>query len=609
MKKLVFASAMALAGICLVSTPAVRALSSSQTIQIQDPAEFNAYQNATTQSDPTQKCAALESFLKTYPQSTAKSAALDQMIDCYQATNQMDNLLNAATRLLQIDPNNMKAIFASVLAKKNQCSKGLDPSGTATDPQSCDDAAALAQKGLTVPKPADMSDDQWKTLTSGAYPFYHSAIAFDDLVAKAPTWPAWQPNQTVAVGYTVSDGVHLQKVTTAGETGTSKPKFTDTVGAVLKESGCATPPCAVWTDEGAATGKDYAGAIKEFTAELMLYPESATEQVGPGLQDTLQLAQAYAKPGLARDEVKACWFFARAWDFAPAGFKPAIEQQLDYWYKRYHGTLDGDAAITKQISDIKAQAQTTLFPPATFTIAPAPTPQELAHHAYTSTPAAQLNLEDIEYILVNGSPDDANGLWAQLKGKATPVPGNLITDPATVLKIVVTTTASPKPKEYEVKLANPVACNAVPPAPSELRVKEGQAYILANGVKADTDALGDVLTESVAHIHRLEIVPSVTAINVAVTQDARDNHIADFNVNLKDPLSCKDAPMPGAVLGLLKNGAVELDGTYDTYTKVAATSTAGPTAQIVLSDGFVQQAKKAPAHHTPAKPSAAHHER
>lgn len=535
MKKLVFASAMALAGMCLVSTPAVSALSSSQTIQIQDPAEFNAYQNASTQSDPAQKCAALESFLKTYPNSTAKSAALSQMIDCYQRTGQMDGLLSAATRLLQIEPNNVTALLASVLAKKTQCSKSLDPSGSATDPQSCDDAAALAQKALTAPKPADMSDADWKNLTSSAYPFCHSTIAFDDMVSK----------------------------------------------------------------------KDYAGAIKEYTAELMLYPESATEQVGPGLQDTLQLAQAYAKAGPSRDEVKAVWFFARAWDFAPAGFKPAIEAQLDYWYKRYHGTLDGDAAITQQINAIKAQAQTTLFPPATFTIAPAPTPQELAHHAYTSGDPTKLNLEDIEFILANGSADDANGLWGLLKGKETPVPGNVITDPATTLKVIVTTTASPRPKEYEVKLANPVACNSVPPTPSELRVKEAQEYILDNGVKADTDALGDLLTESAAHLHKIEIVPSVTAINVAVTQDAKDNHAADFTVNLKEPLSCKEAPQPGSVLGL-QPASVELDGTYDTYTKVAASGSNGPAAQIVLSDGFVQQIKKAPVHHTPSKPSAGH---
>ena len=535
MNKLVFASAMALAGMCLVSTPALQA--HGQTIQIQDPAEFNSYQNATTQNDPAQKCAALDSFLKTYPQSTAKSAALDQMIDCYQVTGQMDNLLSAATRVLQIDPNNMKAIFVSVFAKNAQCSKALDPSGASTDPQTCDDGAALAQKGLTVPKPASMSDADWKTLTGGTYPIYHSAIAFDDLVSK----------------------------------------------------------------------KDYAGAIMEYTAELMLYTPQQTTTPGPGLQDTLRLASAYSKPGDSRDEVKAVWFYARAWDYAPASVKPSIEQQLDYWYKRYHGTLDGDAAITKQIDDIKTQAQATLFPPADFKIEPAPTPDKIAHQAYTSGDPHNLNLEDKEYILANGTDADATGLWALLKGQPTPVPGNVISDPATVLKITVTTAASPKPKELVVKLTNSVACSAVPVAPTELKIKDAQDYILANGVKADTDAMGDVLTDTPAHVRKIAVEPSVTAVNVAVTQDAKDNHNADFIVNLKEPLSCKEAPASGSIVGL--QPAVELNGTYDTYTKVPGAGTAGPTVQIVLGQGFVQQEQKkaGPVHHTPAKPAAGHH--
>ena len=54
MKKLVFASAMALASISLVSTPALRAQDAGQ-ITIQDPAEFNAYQNAITQTDPPKR--------------------------------------------------------------------------------------------------------------------------------------------------------------------------------------------------------------------------------------------------------------------------------------------------------------------------------------------------------------------------------------------------------------------------------------------------------------------------------------------------------------------------------------------------------------------------
>ena len=85
-----------------------------------------------------------------------------------------------------------------------------------------------------------------------------------------------------------------------------------------------------------------------------------------------------------RDEVKAVWFYARAWDFAPAAYKAQIEPQLDYWYKRYHGTLDGEPPSSSRSTGIEAQAQATLFPPATFTIAPAPTPADLAHHAYTT---------------------------------------------------------------------------------------------------------------------------------------------------------------------------------------------------------------------------------
>jgi hypothetical protein len=132
-----------------------------------------------------------------------------------------------------------------------------------------------------------------------------------------------------------------------------------------------------------------------------------------------------------------------------------------------------------------------------------------------------------------------------------------------------------------VKLTNPVACSAVPPPPTELKIKDAQAYILANGVKADTDAMGDVLTDTPAHLHKISIEPSVTTINVAVTQDAKDAHTADFTVNLKDPLSCKEAPASGTALGL--QPATELDGTYDTYTHTAAAGTTAASAQIVLS--------------------------
>ncbi len=536
MKKALFASAMALASLSLVPTPALRAQDAGPTIQIQDPAEFNAYQNFSTQTDPAQKCSAGESFLTSYPQSVVKKSVLEGLMQCYQQANNPDKALGAITRLLQVDPNNPQAIFFGAFLKKQQCGKTLDATGTATDTQTCDDAGTLAQKGLTSPKPAGMSDDDWKKFTAQAYPAFDSTIAFDDAVSK----------------------------------------------------------------------KDFKGAIDEYTKELNLYPLADCSKASPCLADTLQLAQAYAKPGDSRDEVKAVWFYARAWDYAPPAFKAQIEPQLDYWYKRYHGTLDGDAAIKQQIDGIKGQAQATLFPPADFKIAPAPLPAELAHKAYTTGDPKALNLEDKEFILSNGSKEDADGLWALLKGQQTPVPGVVISDPASVLKVSVTTAAAVKPKDFIVKLNTPGPCSSIPPAPTELKIKDAQAYILANGVKADTDAMGDVLTDPPAKIRKMVVEPAVATFNVAVTQDAKDANAADFTVNMKEPVSCKESPAAGTALNI--QPAAELDGTYDTYTQVAAAGSTAAKAQIVLRDGFLQpEVKKgAPVHHVPAKPAAAH---
>lgn len=520
MKKLVLASAMALASVAFVASPALRAQDNSGQITISDPAEFNAYQNASTQSEPAAKAAALEQFLTQYPNTVVKKAVLDSLIDTYQQANNPVKALDAATRLLQLEPNNFKAIFYSVFLKKQLCQKSVDAAtGDPKDPQSCDDAAALAQKGLTAPKPAGLDDAAWKKMTDAAYPAFHSAIALDDVLSK----------------------------------------------------------------------KDYAGAIKEYTTELMLYSPQQT-QTGPGLVDTLNLAEAYAKPGDSRDMVKACWFYARAWDFAPAGFKPQIETKLEYWYKRYHGTLDTPQQITDQISGIKTQAQATLFPPSTFAIAPAPSASDLAHKALTSGDPKSLNLEDKEFILANGTKDDAQQLWSLLQGQLTPVPGIVITADASTLKVSVEAVPGAKPKDYTVKLNTPAACSAVPPVPPE--TKAALAYLQSNGASADVAAIPDL-----DKARKIVVEPAVTAINVAVTQDAKDTKSADFTVNLKDPLSCKDAPAPGTELKT--QPSIELDGTYSTYTTTPAQGSTAAKAQIVLNDGFVQEEKKAAPAHRP----------
>lgn len=386
MKKIVFATVLALASISLVSPHLLRA-QDDQQITIKDPVEYDAYQKAITQTDAKAKAAALESFVQNYPQSVVKKPVLILLMGTYQGLGDADNTLSAAQRVLQIDPNNFEAILYSALIKKAQC-------GKTSDAQTCDDAAVLAKKGLTAAKPAATSDDDWKKQTAAAYPLFHSAIALDDVLSK----------------------------------------------------------------------KDNKAAISEYRSELMLYTDDATKS-GPGLVDTLQLAEAYTKPD-AKDLVQAVWFYCRAWDYAPASFKGPIEQKIDYWYKKYHGGMDG-------LDAIKTQAAATTFPPGTYVIPPAPTPADLAHKAVVETPdLTKLNLEDKEYILANGSKDDQDKLWAVMKGQATPVPGVVIDATTSVIKVAVSDDAKTAGiADFIVNLKTPLPDKDVPKAKDEFKLQ------------------------------------------------------------------------------------------------------------------------------------------
>jgi hypothetical protein len=432
MKNFVFASVLAMAAGGMLIAPALRA----QDITIKDPAEFNSYSMASSQADPKAKAAALEAFLQSYPQSVVKKTVLSLLIETYQGLGDADKTVAAASKQLQLDPNNMEAITASILAKKQQAAHTQDPA------EILDDAAALARKGLTVPKPADVSADDWKKQTDALYPVFHSIMAYDLMISK----------------------------------------------------------------------KDAKGAVDEFRNELMLIPAEQTTS-GPALNDTLQLAEAYAK---VPDALNAVWFYARAFDFAPASYKPVIEKKLKYWYTKYHGALDG-------LDDVKAKAAATVFP-AGMVVAPAKTPAEKIHDILVSTPDLKtLALADKELVLAYGSKEDADKLWAIMKDQPTPVPGIVMEASATVIK-------------------------------------------------------------------------------VAVTSDAKDAKVADFVVNMKEPLAEKDIPAVGFEFKL--QPGTELDGTYDTYVQVPATATAAQSAQLVLKDAFIQAEKKkaAPAH----KPAAGH---
>jgi hypothetical protein len=166
---------MALACFCVFSACRLHAQNPGQ-VRITDQREFNAYQRASTERDPGAKASALEVFLQTYPQSVVEKIVLDLLVDTYQGLGNTDEALGAASRLLQVDPENMKAIYISAVIKKAQC-------GKTQDVLTCDDGATLARKGLATAKPAGTSDSDWKNVTGATYPMYHSVIALDDAVS------------------------------------------------------------------------------------------------------------------------------------------------------------------------------------------------------------------------------------------------------------------------------------------------------------------------------------------------------------------------------------------------------------------------------------------
>jgi hypothetical protein len=180
MKKVVVASLLAVASMAPVTRMAVAQTAVNLGSNAQQaggvqlsPAEYKAYNDAISQSTPQTKATALEAYLTQYPQSQVKAAVLEQLMLAYSGFDQAKTL-DAADRLLQVDPNNLRALTFEVYFRKAAADQLTDP---AAKQAALDKAAEHAQKGLTVTKPQEMSDDDFGKMKAAAFPVFYSAIA------------------------------------------------------------------------------------------------------------------------------------------------------------------------------------------------------------------------------------------------------------------------------------------------------------------------------------------------------------------------------------------------------------------------------------------------
>jgi hypothetical protein len=112
-------------------------------------------------------------------------------------------------------------------------------------------------------------------------------------------------------------------------------------------------------------------------------------------------------------------------------------------------------------------------------------------------------------------------------------------------------------------------------------------FILANGAPPDQAAIWSVMNGVTAEIPGVVVSATPDSVLLAVTQDAQQSNTADFTVNMKTPL--KTAPTKG--------DKVTYIATFDSYTQ--------KPPMIILKDGELKAAPKAPVHHsTTHRPAA-----
>ncbi len=148
---------------------------------IKDPAEYNAYVNAIQQQNPAAKAQALEAFLQTYPNSVMKVDAAEELMAAYQQAGNVPKMLDAANKILEVDPNNVRALATLTYTYR-----------ATTTAQNLQQNLPLIQQYATrgeqalpnMPKPEGMSDADYTKLHNELGAIFEGGLGFVALQNK-----------------------------------------------------------------------------------------------------------------------------------------------------------------------------------------------------------------------------------------------------------------------------------------------------------------------------------------------------------------------------------------------------------------------------------------
>jgi hypothetical protein len=134
--------------------------------------EYNAYDAATKTADPKAKIAALQAYLDKYPQSSVKEGVLELIMGTYGQLNDAAGMLSAADKLLQVNPQSLRALTTEMSLHKGMADQKTDPAEKQAE---LDKAADAAKKALTATKGKDIDQATWDAMVKQATPYLYSA--------------------------------------------------------------------------------------------------------------------------------------------------------------------------------------------------------------------------------------------------------------------------------------------------------------------------------------------------------------------------------------------------------------------------------------------------
>jgi len=153
-----------------------------QRKEIKDPAEYNAYVAAIREQNPQAQVQALESFVQQYPNSVVREEALEQLMAAYEKTGNAAKTAESASRLLQVNPNNIRALALLAYTRRAAAEAGQNPQ------QNIAEARQFGERGLqalqTAVKPEGMADADWQKFKQQVAMIFNGAIGFAALQTK-----------------------------------------------------------------------------------------------------------------------------------------------------------------------------------------------------------------------------------------------------------------------------------------------------------------------------------------------------------------------------------------------------------------------------------------